>query len=242
MIPCTRLEGEARSGAAGVGLRRDLGDPAFDEATRDTPDAVDVTEQTLTGPLRRRFSGPAVDRGSIAGGAREPGSGHGAPGSRTHRLRRWSGRDARSPVSGPGHLEVANLAFDRGHHGLRIDLERCRSQVSVEEVVQVLIGRDSSHDLSSRGVGQEPARVVVRDARGELLQRIVRERVGDTCWFGTTPVETWVMRARSSATRSTAGDSQVVTDHDRVTTLFRSPASDPRTPGVVGAESPQMVQ
>ena len=65
------------------------------------------------------------------------------------------------------------------------------------------MGRDPSHDLSSRSVGQEPARVVMCDASGELLQRDVRERVGKLWWFGHDTGGDLGLRARSSATGST---------------------------------------
>ena len=151
-------------------------------------------------------------------------------------VRAWT-REVRYP--GPGHLEVANLAFDRGHDGLRIDLERCRSQISVEEVMQVLIGRDSSHDLSSRSVGQEPARVVMHNARRRAPATKRTRAVGDTPGSGTTPVETWVIPRFRRDRVHRACDGQIVAEHDRVTTLFRSPASDPRTPDIVRSESPR---
>ena len=107
--------------------------------------------------------------------------------------------------AGAGHLELADLVLHREHHARRIELERGGAEVTVEEVVTVLVGGDPLHDLVAGGVVEQLAGVVVGDAGGELLQRDVDEAVGrGLSGSGTSPHSTWCMRARSSATGSSA--------------------------------------
>ena len=82
-------------------------------------------------------------------------------------------------------------------------LERRGRDVTVEEVVQVLVGRDTDHHRTTGGILEQLAGVPVRDARREFLQGRVHERVGDRVELGTSPVDTCRIRPRSSATGST---------------------------------------
>ena len=103
--------------------------------------------------------------------------------------------------------------------------------------MEVLVGGDAGHDSTAGKIGEEPARVVVRDSCRELLQRDVHEQVGQGRRLGTTPVETWIIRARSSATGSTATrHGEVVPNHDRVAPLLGGPAPSPCPPCMVIAE------
>jgi hypothetical protein len=65
--------------------------------------------------------------------------------------------------AGPGHLEAEYLALDGLHHPRRVDVQRRRDQIPVEEVVEVLICRHPLHDRVALAVAQRLARVVVGD-------------------------------------------------------------------------------
>ena len=81
--------------------------------------------------------------------------------------------------AGTGHLERQHLTLDGFHHPRRIDLQRSRHQISVEEVVEVLICRHSFHDSVALSVGQCLPGVVVGDSGRQLLEGEIDKRVGD---------------------------------------------------------------
>ena len=104
---------------------------------------------------------------------------------------------AKSGMPVPGHVEAEDLALDGLDHRRRIELQRSRDQVSVEEVVEVLVSRHPLHDRIALAVGQRLARVVVSDAGGQLLERQVDDGVGERAGSGEMPPVTWAIRARS---------------------------------------------
>ena len=117
-------------------------------------------------------------------------------------IARGVGGEARD--AGAGHLEVDDLALDGVHDGRRVELDRRRREVAVEEVVQVLVGGDAHHHVVAGAVTEQPPGVAVGDAGGQLLQGDVDDAVDGSAGSGTSPVETWHMRLRSRATGSTA--------------------------------------
>ena len=87
--------------------------------------------------------------------------------------------------SGAGHLELANLSFDGRYDDRGSDLQRRGGQVSVEEEMKVLIGRDSTDQfvtgltggVAGQLLAERPASVAMGDACGELLQGDVHKAV-----------------------------------------------------------------
>ena len=139
--------------------------------------------------------------------------------------------------AGAGHLEGAHLTLDRRHHARRVDLERRRHEVAVEEVVQVLVGGDAAHDRRALRVVEQLARVAVRDAGGELLQRDVDDAVGDAVGVRHEPHRHLTHpRALELAHVDRTGHREVVADHDRVATLLGRPPAVPLAPHVAVAE------
>ena len=82
------------------------------------------------------------------------------------------------------HLEVAHLTIDRRDHRRGVDLERGGNEVAVEDVVEVLVGRDAGHDRLPGWIAEQLARVAVRDAGRDLLERDVHDAVRDARWRG----------------------------------------------------------
>ena len=142
-------------------------------------------------------------------------------------------------VGDPGarHREVAHLALDRRDHARRVELERRRDEVAVEEVVEVLVGRDAAHDRGAHRVIEQLPGVAVRDAGGELLERDVDDAVGDARRVGHDP-ERHLQHpgALELAQVDRTGHREVVADDDRVATFLGRPAAVPHAPHVVVAE------
>ncbi len=138
-----------------------------------------------------------------------------------------------------GHREGPDHVLRRNHHLRRVARERRGRQVSVEQEVEVLVGRHPRHHVVSRGVADDLAGVAMGDARRELLQGEVDEAglrttgprrlaPGDLGHPG--PLEAYGI--------DRAGDGQVVANHDGVTALLGCPPPGPHPPGLVGAEHP----
>ena len=79
----------------------------------------------------------------------------------------WRGE---SGDPGAGHRELEHLRAHRLHHRARIELDRRRGEVAVEEVVEVLVDGDAAHHLVPAPVVEPRAGVAVGDARRQLLQ------------------------------------------------------------------------
>ena len=151
-------------------LRRGLRFPPFDEAARGAANTIDMAEQSLASLLRsgpqplEAVQVPVTDHDGnedlVVVGSEVVDAG----------VRDRSGVPSEIGDPGPGHGEVPNLPLDRRHYRLRVDREREGRQVSVEEMMEVLVGGDAGHDSTAGRIGEEPARVVVRDSRRELLQ------------------------------------------------------------------------
>ena len=136
--------------------------------------------------------------------------------------------------AGARHLERAHLTLDRAHGAGRIDLQRRGHEVAIEEIVEVLVGCDARHHLVAGFVLEQVPGVAMRDARRQLLQRYVRERVDRGCGLrhlaATHLVHPRVLE-RHQIDR--VRDRDVVADHDPVAHLLRGPAARPLAPGFV---------
>src|SRR5438552_3543023 len=139
--------------------------------------------------------------------------------------RRDRGR-VRAEIGNPctGHLEGAHLAFDRAHGAGRIDLQGRGHEVAIEEIVEVLVGRDPRHHLVAGLVVEEVPGVAVRDTRRQLLQRDVRERVDGGIGLRHLPAAHLVHpRAFERFQIDRVRDRDVVADHDPVAQPLRYP-------------------
>jgi len=120
---------------SGCGLRL----PPFDETPGDAADAVDVPEESFP---------------SLFGSGLQALETVDAPVAQEHgnenlfvvscevvdaRVRYRAGVPCEIRDAGAGHGEVAYLSVDRGHDCRRVDRERGGRQVSVEEVMKVLV-------------------------------------------------------------------------------------------------------
>jgi hypothetical protein len=103
--------------------------------------------------------------------------------------------------------------------------------------MEVLVGCDAGHDLAAGWVGQGPPRVVVGDSGGELLQRRIRERVGQGRRLGDHSVrDLGHPRPLERDRIDRARHRQIVPNDDGVAALFCGPAANPGSPCVVAAE------
>ena len=138
---------------------------------------------------------------------------------------------------GAGHLEVDDLVGHGLHHLVRVDVERRRHEVPVEDHVQVLVGGDAGEQLVGDRVTGGLAGVPVRDAGRELLERDVRDRLERRLVAGVVAGGHVVHPGPLELDRvDAAGDDEVVAQRDAVPALLRRPAADPRAPGAVAAE------
>ena len=77
----------------------------------------------------------------------------------------------RMPV--PGISKVPYLAFDRHQHSRWVDVKGGICEITVEEIVPVLVGGHPLHDLTAGRVVEQFAGVVMRNPGCEFLQRRV---------------------------------------------------------------------
>ena len=103
--------------------------------------------------------------------------------------------------------------------------------------MQVLVGRDATHDRLAHRIVEQLAGVAVRDARRELLERDVDDAVGEARRIGhDAGGDLQHPRPLELAEIDGARHREVVADHDRVATFLGRPPLVPLPPGVVGPE------
>ena len=148
-----------------------------------------------------------------------------------HRLAQEAGDDC------SGHLKTDDLIGDCANGLVGSELQSCSDQVAIEDHVKVLIHGDASEQPFDDGLAGIPACVAVRDPRGQLLERHVRQALKDRLLAAVIADLHDLHPCPLEPDRvHPAGDQQVVTNAVRVPALLRRPAMHPGAPGALAAK------
>ena len=119
-----------------------------------------------------------------------------------------------------------------------IELDRRCGHVAVERVVQVLVERHANEEAFGDRITRDRSGVAVSDARGQLLERDVDQRVEwsvDAPGIVAAPDVLHALALERDGIDRARGD-QIVADGDRVAGLLGGPAPRPFTPGALATE------